>query len=228
MGNFDETLTTKNSTGYLSAVKAVLRRLQPELAAEIVDGTICITGKLVCSGQDGAFDAFEISTLLPVGFPKAEPFVWETGDRIPRVADRHIYPTSGHCCLCVWQEWLWGTESHNFESFLTGPLHSYFVSQSIFELTGEWPFGERDHDLAGLDQALESMLKVIPHAQKDAALALLSQRKVKGHARCPCGSGKRLRSCHFDQLFFLRERLSADSWRELKRKRLTLGGVRLT
>ena len=224
MGKFDETLRTRNLTGYLNAVNAVLERLQPELAAEIVDSTICITGKLVCSGQDGAFDAFEIALLLQDGFPKTEPFVWETAGRIPRVADRHIYPTPGNCCLCVWQEWLWKTQHPDFESFLIGPLHSYFVSQSIFELTGDWPFGERDHDQAGLDQALESMLEVIPNAQTDAALALLSQKKIKGHARCPCGSGKRLRSCHFDDLLFIRGRLPAVSWGELKRQRLAYEG----
>lgn len=221
MGNNPKALTSKNLVSFLDEANAVLQRLQPELIAQILEEKICISGNIICSGDDGAFDSFEIAAILPVGFPQAEPFVWETGGRIPRVADRHVYPNPGNCCLCVWQEWLWQVQCPSFESFLVGPLHSYFVSQSIFEMTGKWPFGERGHDKVGLDQALGSMLEVIPNVQMDKALALLSQLKIKGHARCPCGSGKRLRSCHFDEFLFLQERLPAGSWCELKRQRLS-------
>lgn len=220
MGLNHKALTSKNIVDFLDETNAILQRLQPEMIAQILDEIICVTGNLVCSGDDGAFDTFEVAALLPIGFPLAEPFVWETGGRIPRVADRHVYPKPGNCCLCVWQEWLWQVKFPTFESFLMGPLHSYFVSQSIFEMTGQWPFGERGHDKVGLDQALDSMLAVIPNVQTDSALALLSKLKIKGHARCPCGSGKRLRSCHFDDLLLLQGRLPAKSWRELTRQRI--------
>lgn len=219
MGNNKDTLTAQNITRYLIEVSAVLQRLQPELKAQILDGVICVSGTLICSGDKGAFDAFEIAALLPLGFPIGEPLVWETGERIPREADRHIYPTSGNCCLCVWQEWLWNTPNPDFEAFLTGPLHSYFVSQSVFELTGQWPFGERGHDKEGLDQALEIMLNAIPKVRIDSALALLSQTKIKGHARCPCGSGKRLRNCHLVQLLALQERMTSISWKKMRLRR---------
>lgn len=219
MGKNKVTLTVRNIDEYLDDVRAVLLRLQPELNAQIVKGKICIDGKLICSGNDGAFDAFEITALIPIGFPYVKPVVWETGDRIPRIADRHVYPKPGNCCLCVWQEWLWETKNPDFEAFLLGPLHLYFVSQSIFELKKEWPFGERSHDKEGLDQALGKMLDVIPTVRVDAALNLLSQSKIKGHARCPCGSGKRLRNCHFKQLLVLQDRLPTTSWKEMLTQR---------
>lgn len=213
---FDKTLTKENGDRYLEHVDTVLRRLQPELGSSIVNRNICISGNLICTGDEGPFDTFEISAVLPIGFPLVEPYVWETGERIPRTADRHIYPKPGNCCLCVWEEWLWGKPRAGFEDFLTGPLHSYFVSQSLFELTGKWPFGERDHDRAGLDQAVVKMLSDIPIVQVDRVLAILSQPKIKGHARCPCGSGRRLRNCHHRELESAQKRLTAVSWKHLR------------
>ncbi len=216
---FDRTLTLENGDEYREHVDAVLRRLQPELSSSLVKESICISGNLICTGDDGPFDFFKISAVLPVGFPLTEPFVWETGDRIPRTADRHIYPKPGNCCLCVWEEWLWEKPKVGFEDFLVGPLHSYFVSQSIFEMTGEWPFGQRDHDKKGLDQAVAKMLSDIPNVQVDRALAILSQSNMKGHARCPCGSGQRLRNCHYRELEMARERLKRSSWTGLRDRR---------
>lgn len=216
---FDKKLTTKNGEEYLEHVDAVLLRLQPELKSSLVHGNICISGALICTGDEGPFDTFEISAVLPVGFPLAVPYVWETGKRIPRTADRHIYPKPGNCCLCVWEEWLWGKPNPSFEDFLAGPLHSFFVSQSLFELTGKWPFGERDHDRLGLDQAVAKMLSDIPDLQVDRALAILSQPKIKGHARCPCGSGHRLRNCHYRELESAHKRLAPTSWKNLRDQR---------
>lgn len=215
----NETLNSKNIAAYLENVEAVLRSLQPELNAKIAGECISIKGNLICSGKEGEFDSFEIAVLLPLGFPTVEPSVWETGKRIPKIADRHIYPKSEKCCLCVWQEWLWDTQDADFEAFMTGPLHSYFVSQSIFELTKKWPFGERNHDKKGLDQALMKMLSAIPNAKIDRMLTVLSQFKIKGHTRCPCGSGNRLRNCHFGELISLQQRLPASSWKELRSRR---------
>lgn len=216
---FNQTLTSRNGEQYRTQVEAVLQRLQPELNSSLVEGCICISGNLICTGDQGPFDAFEISALLPIGFPQKEPFVWETGERIPRTADRHVYPKPGNCCLCVWEEWLWGKTDVGFEDFLVGPLHSYFVSQSIFEMTGDWPFGERDHDKEGLDQALAKMLSDIPNVSMDNALAILSQTEVKGHARCPCGSRLRLRNCHYNELVSARQKLPPLSWKKLKERR---------
>jgi len=208
-----------NSAGFFDQVEAALTRLQPELKAVLIEGKIYIAGNFICYGKEGAFETYEIELLLQAGFPEVEPFVRETGNKIPRLADRHIYPSTGQCCLCVWQEWLWKTRNPDFEEFLVGPLHSYFVSQSLFELTGHWPFGERRHDREGLDQALEEMLDTIPNASICAALATLSQAKVKGHIRCPCGSGKRLRNCHVVEIHALKDQLPSTSWQEMRRQR---------
>ena len=49
----------------------------------------------------------------------------------------------------------------------------------------------------------------IPHKKKDLIyhLRLLSKDWPKGHWLCPCGSGKRLRHCHRDDLMALHEKV---------------------
>ena len=43
---------------------------------------------------------------------------------------------------------------------IDGPLHEYFLGQFYFEKTGRWPFGERLHGYAGLQEAFADALGV--------------------------------------------------------------------
>ena len=95
-----------------------------------------------------------------------------------------------------------------FETFLTGPMHDYFVSQTYYEVNGVWPFGERSHGMLGVLEAYADLLGVALDSKIVADnLNLLSRRQIKGHALCPCGSGKRLRQCHSDDLKRLSQKI---------------------
>ena len=112
------------------------------------------------------------------------------------------------CCLGVWEEWLLTAPDHTFETFLTGVMHDYFVSQTYFEARGEWPFGERSHGKAGVLESFAELLDV----ENDVTivvehLSLLSMNVAKGHHPCPCGSGRRLRRCQRDKVDELKKRI---------------------
>lgn len=182
---------------------------QPELSVSTWKGYVVLEGALIVSGPDGPFDAYKVQVAVPPEYPWEEPEVFETGGRIPRIADRHVFEESGLCCLGVWEEWLLRSRDISAASFLTGPLHDYFLSQSWFEEKGEWPFGDRSHGRLGVMEAFCAMLGV--PLNRDLAIAhlkLLSRTRLKGHALCPCGSGKRLRNCHKPELEDLRERIA--------------------
>ena len=181
---------------------------QPELSASSFQNIIILDGPLVVSGPEGPFDYYKVSLSVPVGFPWEEPIVLETGGRIPKIADRHIFPKKGNCCLGVWEEWLLATSGHSFETFLTGWLHDYFVSQSWFEARGEWPYGQRSHGKAGVVESYADLLGVATDSRVIADhLRLLAREKAKGHALCPCGSGLRMRKCHMDNIQKLSKRI---------------------
>lgn len=202
-------LTRTSLTSFLSEVEAVLSVSQPRLTARALEGKIIIAGTLVCSGPEGPFDEFEIALGVLLGFPSIEPLVCETGGRIPHDPDRHVFPSDGQCCICIWEEWLWEVEEPSFREFVEGPLHSYFVSQSMFEQTGEWPFGDRAHDVDGLMDAYRGILQLEDDADVLAYIRLLRLKNIKGHHDCPCRSGKKVRHCHRSFLAELKSKVPA-------------------
>ena len=198
------------SDGFFSEVQHALATHQPELTASRTDKIIIIDGLFVVSGPAGPFDSYRIRAGVTSDFPAEEPVVFEEGGRIPRIADRHIFPKDGNCCLGVWEEWLLTAQDHRFESFLTGPMHDYFVSQTYYEVHGEWPFGERSHGRLGVLEAYADLLEIVRDEETITAyLHLLSRQTIKGHTLCPCGSGRRLRQCHSTDLQRLSRKIPA-------------------
>jgi len=192
----------------LQEVRQAVVAHQPELAITTSGNSIVLTGPFVISGGDGPFDSYEVEVVIKAGFPAEEPVVFETGGRIPREIDRHIFPETGTCCVGVWEEWLFGPNKLTVKFFLTVIMHDYFVSQTYFDFKGGWPFGERSHGIAGVIEGYADLLGVqINVAIVSSHLRLLSQKQIKGHARCPCGSGERVRSCHRKELDALKQRL---------------------
>lgn len=198
-----------------SEVQKAVAHHQPELSVSRTERLIVLEGQFLACGPDGpvdtpdgVFDSYKIQAGVTAGFPVEEPVVFEIGGRIPRIADRHVFPEDGNCCLGVWEEWILTAPNHRFETFLTGPMHDYFVSQTHFEVNGSWPYGERSHGVLGVLESYADLLGVSPDAKVIADyLHLLSRQKIKGHALCPCGSGKRLRDCHSDDLRRLSQRI---------------------
>lgn len=192
----------------LTQVTRAVSAHQPELSVSSSEDVIVLRGRLVVTGPKGPFDSYQVKLGVPASFPWGEPIVFETGGRIPKTADRHVFPTKKNCCLGVWEEWLLTESNHGFETYLTGWLHDYFVSQSWFEAKSEWPYGQRSHGKAGIVESYAYLLEVDSDAKVIADhLKLLSQEKIKGHSLCPCGSGLRLRKCHRDSIQQLSNRI---------------------
>lgn len=208
----------------LEEVKAAIAFDQPKLHARKDDRTIHVEGSYLVSESNvvaapgGPITAFDIRMELPVHYPCFEPKVFETGGRIPREPDRHINP-DGDCCITVWEHWLATAADQSIAGYINGPLHEYFLGQFWFEKTGRWPFGERAHGTAGLEQAYAEVLRVANNRRQLLYhLRLLSQDWPKGHWRCPCGSGKRLRYCHRNELEVMHQRVRPDIARRMLRR----------
>lgn len=194
----------------LEEIERAVATHQPELAVSTTDALILLEGRFVVSGPSGPFDFYEVRVGVSPEYPAHEPIVFEIGGRIPKRIDRHIFPKHGDSCLGVWEEWLLTSPDHRFGTFLTGPMHDYFLSQSHFEATGEWPFGERSHGKQGVLEGYAALLQLpCDEGLLAAYLFVLSRDHLKGHVTCPCGSGKKLRNCHRAELQDLRQRIPA-------------------
>jgi hypothetical protein len=153
-------------------------------------------------------DRYLIEIELPNDYPKGVPVVREKGGRIPRIIDRHIYENDGTCCLFVLDEqWKHYPEGATLVEFINGPVYQYFLSQSYFELTGKWLFGERGHGIVGILEYYSEELGTNDPKFILGFLDYLSLKVVKGHWDCFCGSGKRLRHCLFSKLLEMRGKI---------------------
>jgi hypothetical protein len=185
---------------------------QPFLSVAEAEGGFEIAGKFLVASSSystsgGAIDYFDVSIIVAKDYPRTEPVVFETGNRIPREADRHCNP-NGACCTGVWEEWIVKNSQPSIDLFLEGPVRNFFLSQMYFEIHGSWPFGERSHGDAGIREACADMLSVENDPELLARyLWVLSGSWPKGHWLCPCGSEQPIRYCHRDELMKLHTKL---------------------
>lgn len=168
---------------------------------------VTLEGSIILSGSKGPFDSFNVRIEFQDGFPLIAPQLFETSGRLPREIDRHIF-SDGHACLAVWEAWLARTDDWSVGATLNGPIRNFLLSQSEFERTGKWPFGEHAHGSVGQLDAIKAIID--PEAIGASRVVWIVDTLFKwpaGHISCPCGSGRRFRHCHRSELEVLRARL---------------------
>lgn len=179
--------------------------------------TVVAEGQFFLSDDQGPYETFSVRIIVPEDYPKSEPKVTETANRIPPNSDRHN--SGGVCCICVWEAWRAEAPDTSFDAFLKGPVANYFLSQFIFEKTRKWPFGEEQHYKPGLLDAFARSLGV----QSDESLVrrylrLLARGKLKSRWACPCGSGVEISHCHRDELSSLTTRIDPSLAKSMLRR----------
>lgn len=195
------------STAYLEAessqLQANLNRLYPDLTVSVFGSDIRIRGSFPVVHEGRVLDRYQIEITWKSSGVEV-PMLRETGGRIPWISDRHM-SMGGYACLFVPEEWLIKPrEERTLIHYLEGPVRNYFIWQSLFEQNVDAPWGERAHGRSGLLQAYGDLVGFSGEAAIKECLVYLSKEKLKGHWRCPCGSNRRLRDCHFTQLRDLR------------------------
>ncbi len=171
------------------------------------DSVIYLRGSFPISDGKRVIDRYQIEVEFPIDFPDSLPVVREVGGRIPRNADRHIFEQDGTLCLYVADEEGWVCpDRSDILGFLGGPVRNYFISQTAFELTGTWPFGQRSHGPQGFFEFYAEKLGTSDVRVVLRLMALMRKKEIKGHWPCPCGSRKRLRNCHLGIVREFRQR----------------------
>jgi hypothetical protein len=180
----------------------------PDLRVALEQSTVRIRGSFPVMDDFEVLDRFQIDIALPFDFPNSTPVLRETSGRIPWHADRHVNQANGEACPIVPEEWLMRPEHESILAFLGGPVRNFFLGQILVEAGCPWPFGERTHGVPGLFEAYGEMVGTSDREIILRYLDCLCKENLKGHWECPCGSKKRLRNCHWDDLKALHERIS--------------------
>jgi hypothetical protein len=180
-----------------------LAQTYPTLHVVIEDRIVRVRGTFPITHEGQELDRYLIEITIPDDYPETVPAVREVEGRLPKTAERH-FDEGGMACLFVpdEREWLW-PRGASFLEFLEGPVRSFFLFQSIVSRGGTWPHGERSHGVDGLFEFYREKIGTDDLGAVLRYVEYLSLPDVHG-APCPCGSGRKAKKCHREQLRGLR------------------------
>ncbi len=210
----------KADPGLLEKVRAEIQAAYPALNFYPEGDRVLVRGTFPVLHDGEVLDRYSVEIEMLADYPESIPIVREVGGRIPRTADCHMN-AKGEACLFLpderWQVYPRGT---TLLEFLNGSVRNFFLGQSLFRLTGEWPFGQRRHGAAGIREYYAELLGTNDLRVILGYLECLSRPVLKGHWDCPCRRGKRLRDCHRGQIDDLRTKIpppvARRSWEALR------------
>lgn len=145
--------------------------------------------------------AYELKMLLGEDFPKSVPVVWETEGTINRKFEHLMSDDS--LCLGAEVEILrrWRERPHLL-SFVSDAVVPYLAAHAYWQEHGSFPLGALKHGPDGVLQYYGEYFGVSPTGA--VWLVKLLAEGYVAMQRCPCGTGKRVRDCHWTALESLR------------------------
>ena len=194
--------------GLLEKMKAEVQGAYPNLHFYPTPDQVIVRGTFPIVHEGEVLDRYLVEIELPHDYPDAMPVVREVGGRVPRTVDYHVNSTGEACLFLPDERWSVYPPGTSFLAFLEGPVRNFFLGQSIFRLTGKWPFGERRHGPDGIRDYYTELLGTDDIKVILGYLECLARPVPKGHWECPCRSGKRLRDCHRAQFEDLRSKVA--------------------
>jgi hypothetical protein len=149
------------------------------------------TGSLEVMNQDSYQVYIDIASWH-TAFPK----VYETGERIPRKLDRHIYK-EGNCCFTTkaLENILLKTKVKTLLQFIERIVIPFFQNNSYYEIHKKYTYGEYSHK-DGVLESYQDLLK-IKDVQRIITTLLIYDAGIRLTPRhyCYCGNKRTLRKC---------------------------------
>lgn len=153
---------------------------------------------------------FRVRLEYPRWYPKDPPLVFDHDKVFTPTLDGHLFTTHEICVTLTERGEFTKISEQLTHEVLTATL-VWYHKRLIFDRTGRWPGLAEKH---GLDAVIDLLIErdIIPDATTMSnwltqhTIANGTFRAPDIYAPCPCGSGKRLKFCHRDDLqpFFKR------------------------
>jgi hypothetical protein len=180
-----------------SEMAAVVEKY-PKLSIIDANGIPILTGEIDLIDEFGDHrDTYSIEVHPVSTYPQRFPYVFETGGRLPRNVDWHVFESDGHCCIKVEpEEILICKRGITLLSFIEQQVIPYFFNQTFRRINGYF-INERSHGLLGVMEYYQQLFD-----EKNISTILrLMHFILRGEepnrvSLCFCGSGKKYRKCH--------------------------------
>jgi hypothetical protein len=143
-------------------------------------------------------DTYDLRIEVP-SYPQALPKVFETGGRIPRKVDEHVFESSGQLCLGTTLR-LRQTLGPKLDllTFADQCIVPFLYAATRRKTEGRFVLGELPHGNKGIYQDYQDILGVKDEDSVRAALRILAVRPSAAERHpCPCGCGRRLLFCEY-------------------------------
>lgn len=144
-------------------------------------------------------NTYPVEINVPIG-DEALPSIRETGNLIDSNYP-HRYMHGGLCLETDTAIRLRFIDGFDLVAWMDEFVEPYFFSYEYYSRYGEYPFGERPHNLIGILHTYQEIFNASDISQAAALLIYSSNNNYRGHVLCPCGSHKKLRNCHGPYLY---------------------------
>lgn len=147
--------------------------------------------------EENLVDTYSIRIEPTDLYPLRFPFLFETGNRIPKNIDWHVYETDGHCCICtVPEELIKCKKGIDLAHFIENEVKPYLFNQTHRRLRGFF-IQERLHGDAGEFQYYYSIFRTTDLLEIAKLLYFISKKQEPTRVdKCFCGRNEKYRHCH--------------------------------
>ena len=175
------------------------------------DHAIC-RGIYMLRGPDSdRYYEYSIVVITRAKHPREMPVLFCDDQKLPAgIFDRHIM-SDGTACLGIGAELKrkWRPEN-GLVGFFRDYVTPFLAWQVYYDEFGHAPpSGQRSHGAMGIMEFYAEELGLTDSTRAPDFMMLLAKKeRPGGHLPCPCGSGRKLRDCHGNELWRARESLN--------------------
>lgn len=202
-------MTTESYKLFCNQLDSVIKKF-PNLMITELDGVKALKGILdIKNDQNEVVGSFSVEIRYRMEFPFRFPILYEVGEAIPDIADRHKYQ-DGSCCITVLpDEILKCRDGISVLSFIEEYAIPYFANQVYFLQNWKYLNGEYSHGFNGLREFYSQLFKTTDTSKWREYVDIVSSGKTLKMDRnkpCFCGSGLKYKNCH-DKIYYNISRL---------------------
>lgn len=191
----------------LAEIQEVLN-LFPKLKGYKENGKDVLEGIIEIIDSEGfIWDSFQVKIKITDEYPYRFPLLFEIGDRIPKIADWHIY-TNQACCLTVEpNERLVCKKGIRLITYIREWVIPYLANQAYRIKFGHYAGSEYSHGVGGNIEYFKELFNEgsLPRVL-DYLKYAITNPKPQRTSECFCGSGIKYRKCHkyaFEELYLI-------------------------
>lgn len=192
-------------TTFVTQLNSVVQKY-PHLEIVSENGEKLLRGNLDIVDENGRkWESYLMEIKYKEGFPYRYPKVYELSNKIPKIANWHIYK-DGSCCIDVPpSEIIKCKNGITVIGFIESELFPYLFNQTHRRVEGYYVNKGYSHGLIGIYEFYSGKLATGNKVRKTLELIyyIANNSRLNRSNKCFCGSGKLFRKCHmqaFDEL----------------------------